>query len=387
MCHLAVSGHGEQLFELVDDQQQLGVVCRHDLLQHTKQSAFVAQQLADHTGAVHPHPQQRALQLLERERAGEHLGLEPDRPALAAPDAGRQACLHCARFARPRRAHERDQSVRVESRHKAFDQIVATEEVVSIGFLKRTQPFVRIPNRRHRWHLHLVRHDSLGAHRLVEGTQEVLDAGVATGRLEGDLEDRRDGLGDVRDRQRRRHLSIHGSWVDPGDQHMRERREISSVTPRRRMAVAAHEEVTQVGVAVIVEHHRRRSDLPMRHPLAVGVGQCATDLVEDAQRLGSRDHLCRQPIGERTAREPSAHLIGAARFAPGVVDEPDVRVLERRDPLRVGHEVRDELGGIGDSGAEHLDCYLAAHRPLVGPIGLDRVASRNYLAQLVAAYG
>ncbi len=68
-------GQEEQLFELVDDEEQLAVVVGQELLRHPQQSPVVGHQFAQHPVLMaHAHPQQCRFELLEGIRAGEHVG-------------------------------------------------------------------------------------------------------------------------------------------------------------------------------------------------------------------------------------------------------------------------------------------------------------------------
>ena len=75
LAHGLVGSESEQLFELIDDQQQVGVVIRQDVLGGSQQPAVVGAELGEQPGrAADRDAHQGGLQLLERIDPREHLG-------------------------------------------------------------------------------------------------------------------------------------------------------------------------------------------------------------------------------------------------------------------------------------------------------------------------
>ena len=81
-----VDHHREDLFELVDDQDQLRVVRRQDPLDRPEQAELVAfEVLLQIPRARRGNAEQRRAQLLERVAAGRHLHHEPPFGATEGP--------------------------------------------------------------------------------------------------------------------------------------------------------------------------------------------------------------------------------------------------------------------------------------------------------------
>ena len=98
--------------------------------------------------------QERFLELLERMGRGGHLDREPrtrqgNRPA---PDRREQPGLHRARLAAAARTDHGDEppagAAEAEARDQPFDESFATEEVDCIDGIERSQPLVRVVERR-----------------------------------------------------------------------------------------------------------------------------------------------------------------------------------------------------------------------------------------------
>ncbi len=98
---------GEDLFELIHDEQQMALVVGQGHANGPQQPPLI---LTQHRQQVQSgrgrHPVQRDFDLFQRVRAGQHLGDEPGVRAGQAPftQRGDQPCPHHARFAAPARS-------------------------------------------------------------------------------------------------------------------------------------------------------------------------------------------------------------------------------------------------------------------------------------------
>jgi hypothetical protein len=119
---------------------------------------------------------------------------------------------------------------------------------------------------------------------------------------------------------------------------------------------------------------------------AVSRRQGGGHLLEDPGRSVVRK-LARaidQPPKAAAPKEPGDH-VRPTRFAPVVVDGRDVRVLERRDGLRLGLESTDERGIVRTMLVHHPDRDLSADVGLRRPVhNADRVLAHAF-EQSVAA--
>jgi hypothetical protein len=147
---LVVVRQGEQLLELVHDQQQLAAP-GHDAVHHPVDPLLAGRQLAGQiAGLDHRDPAQRLCQLLERRRPRHHGGHEPvlGSPACTPAHLGQQPGANQARLAATRAAHHQDQpsprSAAGEAGQDLVHQPVTAEEVVGVGLVERPQPLVGV---------------------------------------------------------------------------------------------------------------------------------------------------------------------------------------------------------------------------------------------------
>ena len=94
----------------------------------------------------------------------------------------------------------------------------------------------------------------------------------------------------------------------------------------------------------------------MHHAGRVGGDQRTPDLLDELTDAPERP---RAAGDHRVARRPSAqqpeHQVRAPRLSPVVVERHDVRVLEAGDEAGLGLEAADEVGRVGEIGADDLD--------------------------------
>ena len=90
--------------------------------------------------------------------------------------------------------------------------------------------------------------------------------------------------------------------------------------------------------------------------------------------------------GEVTACEATHDEIRAVGLAPVVVHRHHLRMFQPRDALRLGLEPADEVGVVGEVGADDLDRHQASDRRLVRREHLAGGARTDQLAQLVPAH-
>ena len=135
---------GEQLLELVDHHEQLGVLVGEDLVHRPGDAAFVAaHDLDQRAGLTYRHTAEGRLELVEWVVAGEHRGDEPvGRTGHGATTQSRyQARPNDGRLARTRRADHRQQAAGRtglrEDLDEPGDQTVAAEEVGGVGLPER----------------------------------------------------------------------------------------------------------------------------------------------------------------------------------------------------------------------------------------------------------
>jgi hypothetical protein len=146
-----VVDQGEQLLELVDHHQQLGVAGGQDPFGRPAQAVLVPLQLSEEAGwGVDRDAQQRRLQLLEGMGARQQLDHEPaGRPGQGATPQGRQQPGPDQRgLSAPGRPHHRQQLRLPAGVGHAGQQLLgrspAPEEVGGVGLLEGAQPLVGV---------------------------------------------------------------------------------------------------------------------------------------------------------------------------------------------------------------------------------------------------
>ncbi len=107
----------------------------------------------------------------------------------------------------------------------------------------------------------------------------------------------------------------------------------------------------------------------MDDALAVSERERGHDLLPDPQRSVRRDRVATgADRGEAPTPQVPRHDVGAIGFTPVVVQRHDVRVLERRDGLRVVLEPADEPGVAREPRVHDLDGHVAPHLGLERPV-------------------
>jgi len=153
-AHLLVADHGEELLELVDDQEQALIGGGgQDLCHRPPQVAVALEVLGEARGWLRRHLPQGRGEFLEGPGAGEHDG---DPPALRArqgptPKGGQKARPHHARLAAPGRTDHGEQASRPghlpQAVHQVVGQCVAPEEVGAVVLPEGTQALVGVAGR------------------------------------------------------------------------------------------------------------------------------------------------------------------------------------------------------------------------------------------------
>ena len=142
---------GEQLLELIDDQDELGLIGGQHAFHGAAETAVVALQLLHQARRrVDRSPEQRRFQLFERVLAGSHLG---DGPALGSrqdPFSHRrqQPREHERRLAAAARPDNRDQPLLGHPLDELLAHQLAAEEIESVGLGERPKTLVRVANPR-----------------------------------------------------------------------------------------------------------------------------------------------------------------------------------------------------------------------------------------------
>ena len=112
----------------------------------------------------------------------------------------------------------------------------------------------------------------------------------------------------------------------------------------------------------------------MDDPLLVRRLERLGDLARDRQRLLDRDRSARDPIGERRPFDQLEHQRLDAVGLLEAVDRRDVRMVERREHLRLALEARQPLG-VGDERlGQHLERHLALEPGVAGAPDLAHAA-------------
>ena len=127
-------------------------------------------------------------------------------------------------------------------------------------------------------------------------------------------------------------------------------------------------EVGQVRVAVSVEQHVRRLDVPVDDPTAVGEVQGVGDLCHDVSDVGECQRVLSQRIGEIAALDPAHDDVGLLGVPPVVVQRHDVRVREAGHRRGLSREPPDEVRIGGAWAPNDLDRDLSIDRGLGRPM-------------------
>ncbi len=109
------------------------------------------------------------------------------------------------------------------------------------------------------------------------------------------------------------------------------------------------------------------------------------DLTCDLSRLVERYRTARDAIGQRAAFEQLEDEKAARRRLLEPVDGADVRVIERRQQLRLALETRHALGIIGQRRGQQLQRDVAAQRGIAGAIDLAHAAGTEQRDDFVRA--
>ena len=145
-------------------------------------------------------------------------------------------------------------------------------------------------------------------------------------------------------------------------------------------------EVGQVGVAVVVEQDVVRVDVTVDHTGPMRRLEGVAQLIDHRHGLGGRERAVLEDRGQAPAAHQTRHEVGRVRLAPVVVQRDDVRMLQRRDHLRLGLEAADEGRVVGEVGTDDLDRHLATDSGLIGAVGRARGTVADLLPQLVSTH-
>ena len=132
----------EDLFELVDDEQELRPVVGEHALHGPEQAELVGVELLLQRGRrVRRDPQEGRLQLLERVGTRRHHG---DVPAASA-DLGHEPGEHDGRLPAAARTDDGEKPLGDHALDEVGDELLATEEVVRVRLEEGVETLVRVP--------------------------------------------------------------------------------------------------------------------------------------------------------------------------------------------------------------------------------------------------
>ena len=103
-------------------------------------------------------------------------------------------------------------------------------------------------------------------------------------------------------------------------------------------------EVEHLHVAVGAHHDVLRFDVAVGDAALVGGGQCARDLHRDAHGLAHRDGAAVEPMPQRISLDELAHDEGPRVEGAEIMDDQDVRMIERRGGPCLGVEPAQPIG-------------------------------------------
>ena len=144
-------------------------------------------------------------------------------------------------------------------------------------------------------------------------------------------------------------------------------------------------EVSEVGLAVVVEEDVGRLDVAVDHPGRVGGAERAADLFQESgharevERSGPDHHLLGSP-----AAQQSEHEIRTTRLAPEVVQRDDVRMFQPGHHPGLGLEAVDERPVVREFPLHDLDRHVARNVRLSRPVDRAERAFTDHVAQDVA---
>ena len=143
-----VVDHGEELFELVDDEQKLGAVIWQYARYGTPKPVRVTLELLDQAlERMRREILQRSFDLSQRIAAGHDLdhAQRTEGVGRVGADAGHDARTDEARFSAPRRAHDADKPRSIlQAFQQLVDEIVTTVEVTCVSSGERPKALVRV---------------------------------------------------------------------------------------------------------------------------------------------------------------------------------------------------------------------------------------------------
>ena len=109
------------------------------------------------------------------------------------------------------------------------------------------------------------------------------------------------------------------------------------------------------------------------------------DLLRDWQRFVERDRAARDPLRQILALDQFHHEgVQAGRFLDRI-DRRDVRMIQRRERLRLALEPRHAFGVGGERVRQDLDRDLAAERRVRRPVDLPHAALTDQRGDFVDA--
>jgi hypothetical protein len=147
-------------------------------------------------------------------------------------------------------------------------------------------------------------------------------------------------------------------------------------------------EVEELGAGTR-QHHVAGLQVAVHDPGAVRGVERLSDLRAEAQDLRQRQRSLREALRERLALDQLEHhvvqLVALDARAADVVDRTDVRVVQRRDALRLALEAGAELGVRRELRRQQLDGDLAVELRVARAVDLAHAAGAERSGHLVAA--
>ena len=358
--------HREDLFELVDKQDEVGTGGQRccDVVQ--RRLAFDSEEVPRLRRHRHGDLLERSLEFLERLSSRIHSRDDPVLRSRQSTGTQRreETGTYDGGLPHPRRSDDSDNATVFQGGEELCYYAGSSEEVAGVGLDERRESLVRVPGRRvpmlgrstqvREQHLEergdgwepIGRILTQGLHDGGDvGLDREVDRGVPTG--EEFVGENTEG---VHVACRRRPTVPHGLGDD-----------VRGELQGGRVDVLFDRKPEEVGVPGFVEHDAVRSHRAVDDSERVSVRQAVPDLSQNAFRISVGD------VEESATMEPVRH-VGTLAVPPVVERRADVGIIHDRESLCVRLEVANEPGVGGSLPIDHLEQYLPADRRLVRQI-------------------
>jgi hypothetical protein len=153
---------------------------------------------------------------------------------------------------------------------------------------------------------------------------------------------------------------------------------------RDRAAASREAEVEELRAGAR-EHHVARLEIAMHDARPVRAVEGVGDLDAETEHVVDRERPALNAIRERLALDQLHDEVEIVPLAPDVVDDADVRMVERGNEPRLALEARADLGRACQIARQDLDRDLAAEAAVAGAIDLAHASGADGREDLVGA--